>query len=259
MATRIQRFYTERQNLRPGSSVKLDGDEAAHIRDSLRMLPGDPIVLFNGHNDYSAKLTLVRRDAVMAEVIELVGEANVGVDFKITLYQSLIRPTPFEFVIQKATELGVSDIVPIATDFGQIKLPVHENKQLRWQKIAKEACKQSERTSVVTIHEPIKFADAISQAASDQPSSPDGQAAYLMTLARQSDLDISLITEIADEVKQAAHVSIFIGPEGGFSPAEHQLAAEQGIKLVSLGDLVLKSETAAIAALSMLNYQRLEI
>ena len=245
----LRRFLTERTKLRVGSSVKILDEEAYHIRKSLRLQPDDEIILFNGEKEFKARLKIVSKDVVMADIVEVLNSQSNSSQTKFTLIQGLIRASNFELILQKTTELGVDNIIPIFTEFSQINLPQIENKLARWQKIIVEACKQSERITIPQITGPIEFKNL-------KNILTEFDLVLFFTLERESVTKIKTvkpISEFTEQIKQAKQVAYLIGPEGGFSPNEHKLAAEWGLELVTLGGNVLKAETAAIAIQASLN------
>lgn len=247
----LRQFYTDRHNLTVGGSVKLSDDEAEHVRKSLRMESGDKVILFNGEKKYLAEINVVTKDAVTAIIKEVI-ESAVEQDHQVTLVQSLIRAYNFELVIQKATELGVDNIVPLETEFSQVKAERVDQKLDRWNKISIEACKQSERINLVNIYSPISF---------DQISKLDLLNEFDLVficavprLVTTKMVDVKPLSSYSQEIKNAKNIAVIIGPEGGFSPTEMQQAAEwEKVKFVKLTANVLKSESAAIAALSYIS------
>jgi 16S rRNA (uracil1498-N3)-methyltransferase len=246
----LRRFVTERTKLRVGSSVKILDEEAYHIRKSLRLQPDDEIILFNGENEFKARLKIVSKEVVMADIVAVIGGESEDDKPKFTLIQSLIRASNLELIFQKTTELGVDSIVPVFTEFSQINLPQVGNKLARWQKIVVEACKQSERISIPQIAEPIEFKDLKNTLA-------EFDLVLFFTLKREATADIKTIrplSELTEQIKMSRKVAYLIGPEGGFSPNEHKLAANWGLEFVALEGNVLKAETAAIAAQAILSF-----
>ncbi|MBL8014955.1 MAG: 16S rRNA (uracil(1498)-N(3))-methyltransferase [Candidatus Doudnabacteria bacterium] len=246
----LRQFFTSRKNLTEGSSVKLDENEAEHIRKSLRMEPNDRIILFNGERKYRARLTMVTKDNVLVEVEDRI-ESTDDSEKEITLFQSLIRAHNFELVLQKATELGIDNIVPLQTEFSQIKLERVESKMERWEKIVLEACKQSERDTIPEVYLPIDF-----NAIETQGLVSEFDLILFFTTPREVVTKISPVTplhQMQEKIKDAKRVALLIGPEGGFSPAEHLKAKELGFPFVSMGNTVLKAETAGIAATSFIS------
>lgn len=234
------RFFTERNNIRVESSVKLVDFEAAHILNSLRLRKDDEIYLFNGEKEFKAYLTMVSKDAVMAKVTEIyrVDEPN---PVKIHLYQALTKQKSFELVLDMATELGVSEITPLETDFTVVNIEDKYTKRKdRWEKIILSATKQSERISIPKINNAMKLDDAL--------ETFTGTPLLCTTTPNEKIENFSLDSENSDEV------AIFIGPEGGFSPRENALFDSKKLKQYSINNNILRSETATIVALAKLQH-----
>jgi 16S rRNA (uracil1498-N3)-methyltransferase len=244
----LRRFFTERENLRPGSSVKILETEAKHIRDSLRMQPGDNIMLVSEAGQFVARLTKVTSDLVMAEVVEEINPDSAGEFGELILFQSLIRLPQMELILQKAVELGVTRVVPVSSEFSQIEIRNVVKRYERWGKIMIEAVKQSERAIIPVLEEPISFAEAIAYAGIDQM--------LLFTTPRSSIKAISPILSLKEVEVSEGNVGLLIGPEGGFSPLEHKQAAEAKIQFSYFNSHILRAETAAIAAVSIVAHLR---
>lgn len=256
----LRRFYTERDNLRAASSVKLLAAEAKHIRDVLRMKPGDKVVLFNGNRQFMAELKVVNNDVVMAEIVtELEQDKSANAQVVVSLAQGIIRLPQFEVILQKATELGVDNIIPIQAEFSQARLGEGNSREERWNRIILEACKQSERTSIPQLYQVASFTDVIKSMAEMHVDYP-----ILLTTPR---LAVSKIAEIQNlqtvigDIKtrskrntEPVHICLFVGPEGGFSPMEHTLARDNNIPFAYFSNQILKSETAAIAACAITEF-----
>ncbi len=198
--------------MRVGSSVKLPDFESKHILKSLRLKKGDEIFLFNGEKEYKAKLKFVSKDAVMAEIIEevrLVSDKN----FKIDLIQGLSKAKSFEFILEKATEIGVNNIIPMETEYSVVKIEDKiEGKQERWERIVISSCKQAERINIPTISKAIKV-ENIEEVSKNYD--------FLLAFVTESDERIG-INEILSQISGRDHakVAVLIGTEGGFSPSE---------------------------------------
>lgn len=253
----LRQFYTPRHNITIGSSVKLDENEAEHIRKSLRMEVGDKFVLFNGENKYEARLTMVNKDNVLAEVISRY-ETQPQEKDQTTLFQSLIRAANFELIVQKATELGVENIIPLETEFSQIQIDAQKatTKLQRWEKIALESSKQSERNTIPQIYRPISFAEIEEKSLFAEFDLV--LAAEVPREVTQLIAPIKLVKEFTHEISSAQSLALIIGPEGGFSPQEVKTLKDLGANLVSLGKQVLRAETAAIALLSFVQLVKTE-
>jgi 16S rRNA (uracil1498-N3)-methyltransferase len=211
--------------LSPGSVVALDGDERHHAR-VLRIGEGEEVEVFDGRGaTYIARFE-------SADSIHVIGEAaNREPRTAIHLAMSIIQLDKFEFVLQKATELGVHSIIPLIADRIEVRAERFRGKEERWRKIVFEATKQSGRSRIPLIESPAKFDEVIARAGSkivfdgDTPPTP-GPPDNPTTL--------------------------FIGPEGGWSERELGLARANGAAWQRLGPRRLRSETAAIAALAVI-------
>ncbi|MFS8130651.1 MAG: RsmE family RNA methyltransferase [Candidatus Dojkabacteria bacterium] len=247
---RLNRFFTKRENLTMGSSILLEEEDTNHLKKVLRLGKGDQIIIFNGEKEYLAELTLVSKEAVMADIKKLLREEDFsGEDrVEVTLIQALLRSGKFDFVVEKSTEIGVDYIVPLEAEYSQMKADSAEKKLERWNKLALAASKQSERIRIPEITAPIKFSE-ISKIVDEFDK------VYLFTIARDSIKDISDIKPLSLDIdKKAKHVAVIIGPEGGFSPAEHKMAKEFNFEFVSIGRTILRAETASIVALGVVNF-----
>ncbi|MEO6729060.1 MAG: RsmE family RNA methyltransferase [Candidatus Dojkabacteria bacterium] len=246
---RLNRFFTKRENLTMGSSILLEEEDTNHIKKVLRLGKGDEIIIFNGEKEFLAELTLVSKEAVMADIKKLLRQEDFSGEnrVEITLIQALLRAGNFDVVVEKATEIGVDYIVPLEAEYSQMKTDVAEKKLERWNKISLAASKQSERIRIPEITAPIKFAD-ISKIVDEFDK------VYLFTIDRDSLKDIAEIKPLSKEIKKSKHIAVIIGPEGGFSPAEHKMARDFNFEFVSIGRTILRAETASIVALGIVNF-----
>ena len=257
---RLNRFYTERTNLTLNSSVKLQDSDIRHIRNVLRLKKGDEVVLFNGEKEYLAELKIVGREFITAKIKKIlkVEDFSEEAGVEITLFQSLIKVANIDLIVEKTTEIGVDAIVPIESDFSQVKLDYVQKKPERWSKISIVAAKQSGRVKIPEIFQPTTFIDSLELA-------EKFDTVFFFTFPKESieeSLEASDLKEYTAKAGenpkkvavQPSRVAFYIGPEGGFSPAEHKLAKEAGFKFVKFGNNILRSETASIALLSVLKY-----
>ncbi len=254
---RLSRFYNERKNLRVGSSVKLGDSDINHIRKVLRLKKHDKIILFNGEKEYLADLYLITNSVVMVRLEEELVEKKEQNTNKvsITLFQCLLRAGKFDFIIEKATELGVDNIIPVEAEFSQSKIDAAASKIDRWNKVSIAAAKQSERITIPQILNPINFKDI-------ENVLDEFDAIYFFTIPRKNikeSLEAINLKDIESGLKESdmhslKRIAFVIGPEGGFSPTEHSLANQWKLKFVKFGNTVLRSETAALAILSVLQY-----
>lgn len=234
------RFYVD-QPLTPGNQLELPDHVARQVNRVLRLKAGDSIVLFNGDGtDRLATIIESTRKHVRVDITEVARPGVVLSPPEITLALALIKSDRFELAVQKATELGVSAIVPVETERCVVSLPADraQSRVERWQRIATEALEQCERADHVAIHMPVPFDDLIRQ--------------------RDESLDL-IAAERTGQSGLAGHllrrpdrVRILIGPEGGFTPDEIDAAESKGWSRVTLGETILRSETAAIASVAMI-------
>jgi 16S rRNA (uracil1498-N3)-methyltransferase len=221
-----------------GSKVILEGEQAHQILRVLRMSPGEHIiVLDNSGWEFEVELDEVKEKMVTGMLVEkrlCAAEPQT----QLVLYQSLLKRENFEWVLQKCTEIGVSSFVPTLCE-----RTIRHNeagKLDRWGKIVREAAEQSGRGRLPTLSTPLRLSDALAQA----------EKCDLALIAWEEERNLSLgkaISEIAQPYTSIT-LGLFIGPEGGFSSQEVEKAVAFGIRPVSLGKRILRSETAAVAA-----------
>lgn len=219
----------------------ITGEDAAHIAKSLRMRLGEILVLCHDGIDYTCKIVDFEKNSVLVELLSVqpcAAEPNVAV----TLFQGLPKGDKMDLIVQKSVEVGVSAIVPVVTK-RCISRPDEKNlhkKVKRWQKIALEAAKQSGRGVVPKVLDVMDFHQAVTLGAQRETAILfyEGGGAPLKTL-----------------LQQAKSVAIFIGPEGGFEEDEVNCAVEVGVSICSLGNRILRTETAAIVASALTIYE----
>ncbi|MDH3531496.1 MAG: 16S rRNA (uracil(1498)-N(3))-methyltransferase [Gammaproteobacteria bacterium] len=235
----LSRLYVSSE-LRAGSKVQLDADQARYVGRALRLRVGDSLSVFNG-DDGEFAATLVGVSKVAATVV--LGEqvkADTESSLKVHLVQGVSRGERMDFVVQKATELGVKRISPVLTEYGMVKFDATRAGKRRdhWRKIAASACEQSGRIRPPLIDPPV----TLNTWFGDQPQDAD------IDLILERGAAASL-TEIA---APETEVCVLVGPEGGFSPGEYDDASSAGFMAVSLGPRTLRTETAALAAIAIL-------
>lgn len=222
----------------PGDTIELSEEAGQHVGVVLRMQAGDPLTLFSGDNrEFTALITSAHKKKVGIS-ITAVRQVSRESPLAIHLAQAVSKGDRMETVMQKAVELGVASITPIITERCAVKLNAErlEKKCLQWQAIVIAACEQSGRNRVPRVHPPLAFNKYL------QTEKPD-QNFVLYPAAEKNWRDYTL---------SLPEVGLIIGPEGGLSAHEiEQLFAHQFAPL-SLGPRVLRTETAAIAALSVL-------
>jgi 16S rRNA (uracil1498-N3)-methyltransferase len=228
------------QPLRTGVSVTLDGDAAGHVLRVLRLRTGDSLVVFDGSGtDYDGEVTGLGRDEVNVRVgagRPVGGESPLAV----TLLQAVCRGPRMDTVIQKATELGVTRIQPLLTGRSVVRLDEEQagRKQEHWRRVAIAAAEQSGRSRIPQLLEARKLEDALPGTA--------GLATRLLLHPRGASL------RALGPLSSPA--GLLVGPEGGLAEEESRMAADFGFTAVRLGPRVLRTETAPLAALAVLQF-----
>ena len=225
--------------LRSGQKLRLDSAQARYIGRALRLRIGDQLTVFNGQGgEFCAQAKSITRNAATL----LIGEhSDRGTEsaLKVHLVQGISRGERMDFVIQKATELGVKRISPVHTAYGVVKLDATRaaNRRDHWQSVAESACEQAGRTRPPLIDPPMDL------------------NAWFGGRAKQPDTDLILrpftTTPLTSITTPATKVCLLIGPEGGFNDSEYDDASAAGFQAVSLGPRILRTETAATAALAI--------
>lgn len=237
---RLTRVYVE-EKLAAGSSCALEGSAANHIMRVLRLRDGDALTLFDGRGgEYGARITGFRRDSVQVEVHEH-REVERESQLHLTLAQGISRGERMDWVMQKATELGVARIVPVITGRTVVKLDERQStrKVEHWRGIVIAACEQSGRNRVPEVAAPCAFHEVLRGDASTV-----GRKLLLSPLGSLN----------ARELALTGTATLLVGPEGGLSPDEQDLAVGAGFEQVRMGPRILRTETAAIAALTILQH-----
>ncbi len=239
----MPKFFVNSENIND-HTITLEGENAKHIGSVLRAKIGDIITVCDGDGrDYECEITEITKKAVTAKITDIFTNDNEP-NIKLTLYQSLPKADKMELVIQKCIEIGVDRIVPVKTEHTVVKLDGKEDKKIqRWNKIAEAAAKQCGRGKIPVVDRVMTFKDAISEAVS-----LDGAI-----IPYEKEKENSLKT-FAKGFKGKS-IGIFIGPEGGFSNEEIDFALSKGVKPVTLGKRILRTETAGLVTSVILLYE----
>lgn len=229
--------------------VYLQGKDVNHIKNVLRMKIGEKISLSDEDGvGYTCSIFDYKNDEIELDILEI-EEVSHELPAKITLFQGLPKGDKFETIIQKAVELGIYEIVPVMTNRCVVKLDDKKkaNKLKRWNAIAESAAKQSKRTYIPKIMDVVDFKTAIKMS----------EKYDLHCIPYEQAEGMSATKQFLDNLKKDMNVAFYIGPEGGFEAYEVDFAIENGVKPVSLGKRVLRTETAGMALMSMimLNYE----
>jgi 16S rRNA (uracil1498-N3)-methyltransferase len=241
----MHKFFVTPGSISNGKAV-IEGDDVKHIYKVLRLEADDEVIINNSEGkEYLGRILDVNKSSVIVEIVEAM-DINNESNLKVDLYQGLPKSAKMDYIVQKGTEIGISKIIPIITERVIVKSEIGEFKKTdRWRRIALEACKQSKRTLIPEINQPLEF----------QP---------LLTLLTDYDIVVvpyenqegfgirKMCKNLHKEVKSAA---VVIGPEGGFEEEEIKRLEELGAYIVTLGPRILRTETAGIVAAAILQYE----
>jgi 16S rRNA (uracil1498-N3)-methyltransferase len=228
-----------------GRTIVVGGQEAHHILDVMRLKPSDEIVAFDGTGkEYFGIIKSAKKRSVLIDIIRT-AEPEIRTGVKITLIQAVPKKAKMDYIVEKATELGASAIIPVFTD--RTIPDWDDNKKLshllRWRKIALEASKQSSRKEIPAVSGLKRFSESIRDAG-------DFDLALIATLAKGAGRLKDVISGFGGR-----SIAIAIGPEGDFTSEEITEARAMGFNPVSLGSRILRSDTAGLAVLAMLDYE----
>ncbi len=239
----MAKFFIDRENLKD-DYVEIDKDNANHIINALRCKIGEEIEISIGDGyDYICKISKIEQGKVIADIVDCFGNESEP-KTKITLYQGLPKSEKMELIIQKCVELGIDTIVPVVTDRTIVKLSGKEEKKVaRWNKISESASKQSRRGKIPKVESPITFKEAILKAKENN-----------MNIIPYEKEEKTNIKSIIKDFK-GDKIGVFIGPEGGFSEKEIELAKENSVIPITLGRRILRTETAGFVTTNILLYE----
>ncbi len=238
-----RRFYIEPGTL-AADVVSIKGALAHRLTKVLRLHAGDEVRLFDGAGtDVVVRLDDVRERAITCTVLERV-PGPLESPTAVHLYQSITKGERFEWLVEKATEIGVARVTPLVTARAVVKTAAEGNRIDRWRRIAVEAAEQCGRSRVPDIDAPMSFAEAV-QAAPGIVLLPYESADHLAPSVA------TVLNDRIDELYASAAVSVLIGPEGGYEPEEVERATAAGAAIVTLGERVLRSETAGLVAVTL--------
>ncbi len=242
----MYRFFVEPSQIQD-NHICINGSDVNHIKNVLRMkLKEEILISSGGDKEYTCYIEEIGEEEILAHIM-YVQEAGYELSSKIYLFQGLPKSDKMELIIQKAVELGVHQVIPVASKRAVVKLDKkkEEKKLARWQAISESAAKQSKRMYVPEVANVMNFKQAVDYA---------------------KELDVVLFPyELADGMKKTKEIisrinpgqsiGIFIGPEGGFEESEVELAKEKAdAQVITLGKRILRTETAGLTVLSILMY-----
>lgn len=244
----MYQFFVEPDQINVNDkSVIITGPDINHIKNVLRMRVGEEISVSNGQDgcEYRCGIIGFTEESVLCE-LRFVKEDGVELPVKVTLYQGLPKGDKMELIIQKAVELGVYEIVPVASKRCVVKLDERkaEAKVARWQSIAEVAAKQSKRAIVPQIRSVTSFAQAAAEAVEKD----------VRLIPYELESGMNRTRSLMSAIKPGQRVAVFIGPEGGFEESEIAVAQEKGICPITLGRRILRTETAGMTVLAWISY-----
>ena len=227
---------------RTGGGFRIDGKDHNHICNVLRMQVGDTFLVSCEGTSSLCRLSRIWEDAVEAEIVEE-DYRNTELPVRFYLFQGLPKGDKLELIIQKTVELGVAGIIPVEMSRCVMKLDdkKKKNRRERWQSIAESAAKQSKRNVIPEVGDVLTYKQAMAKVAEMD----------LFLVPYENERGMVATKEALERIKPGMSVGILVGPEGGFEDKEIDLARQAGAVIVSLGQRILRAETAAVTAVAM--------
>jgi 16S rRNA (uracil1498-N3)-methyltransferase len=220
------------------NGISLPQDKAHHLVSVIRAKTGDEVTIIDGKGKtYLAAISDIKKKAVFVNIIREI-KSQPESSIRLMLCQGILKGEKMDLVIQKATELGVSEIVPLISERCQVR---HTRKTDRWRKIAEEAAEQCGRAVIPAVCEPVKYADFIGRL-------PDGGLIFWEGGGIRPDIALSRLRSSGKCIRMC------VGPEGGFSLPEVEAAEEAGFIRTTLGNSILRAETASIAGAALIRF-----
>ena len=242
----MYRFFVEPSQIRD-KRIVITGSDVNHIRNVLRMKIGEEIAVSNGidNREYRCGIEAYTEDEVIC-TLRFIKEDGVELPSRIHLFQGLPKADKMELIVQKAVELGVYEVIPVAAARCVVRLDDRkaEARVSRWQGIAEAAAKQSRRAVIPCVHDVMGMREAVDYA----------RQMDVRLIPYELAEDMEHTKELIRSIRAGQSVAVMIGPEGGFAEDEIRLAVQAGIEPVTLGRRILRTETAGMTVLSWLMY-----
>ena len=241
----MHQFFVEKKQIGE-NQITIEGEDVNHIKNVLRLQKGEKIAISNQvEHKYLCEIAEISKEKVIADILEVAKEST-ELEAKIYLFQGLPKSDKMEMIIQKAVELGVYKIIPVAMSRSIVRLDAQKQskKQQRWGGISKSAAQQSKRMRIPEVEKLMSFDEAIKYAKEMEH----------ILLPYELEAGNAINAKLTDNIKKGESIAIFIGPEGGFEEEEIENARMHGAKSISLGKRILRTETAGLAILSILMY-----
>lgn len=242
----MHHFFVDPSSIEEGI-VRIVGTDLNHMKNVLRMKPGEEVLISDGTGkDYNCQVKEYGAEEGILVILSENADSR-ELPSRIWLFQGLPKSDKMEVILQKAVELGAAGVIPVATRNAVVKLDAKkaEAKIRRWQAIAESAAKQSKRMLIPNVHQVLTFKEALKYAESMDIRLIPYELARGMLETK----------EILSAIQPGQSVGIFIGPEGGFEEKEVETAISEGVKPITLGRRILRTETAGLAILSVLMFQ----
>ena len=245
----MHKFFTPKELIN-GDVAKIIGDDVKHIYKVLRISEGEKVTLNNCEGiEYLGKVISVSKQEVLIEILEKLEDNNES-DIKIYLFQGLPKSQKMDLIVQKGTELGITEFIPTITHRVDVKLKGEFKKLDRLNRIALEAAKQSKRSIIPKVSEPIEFKEVLEKI--------DSLDLLIVPYENANNFGIkTLINELRKDnaTNTIKSVGIFVGPEGGIEEEEIERLKDKGAYIVTLGKRILRTETAGFVATSLIQYE----
>lgn len=249
----MHRFFVNPSQINLAQNqIVIQGEDVKHISKVLRLKNGDIVEICDGLNhEYISKVESISKEDVLLSVVEE-KKSTKEPPIKVVLYQGIPKSTKMDLIIQKVTELGITDIVPVEMERTVVKFKNDKDKSKkvdRWQKISLEAAKQSKRGILPTVHFPFDFESAIKHSEENDIN--------IMPYENEDKKGFKNIVGILSKEERSSikKIGIWIGPEGGFDKDEVDKAVGNNIYPITLGPRILRTETAGFTILSLIMYE----
>jgi len=242
----MHHFFVNPKAVERGT-ITITGTDVNHIKNVLRMQPGGQMLISDGQGrDFCCEIQNLAEQKIIVKIKNQVFEGT-ELPSKFYLFQGLPKADKMELIIQKAVELGVTEVIPVQTKRAVVKLDAkkEEKKLERWQAISESAAKQSRRGIIPGVAHVMTFSEALEYAGNFD----------MNMIPYENFKDMAETKRVLDKIGPNMKAGIFIGPEGGFDESEIELAIQQGVSPISLGRRILRTETAGMALLSVLMFQ----
>ena len=240
----MHKFFVEDNQIKD-NKIKIINNDYNHIVNVLRMKKEDNILITNKNTleTYNCKIEQINSSEVVCNIIS-VENKEVEMNVKVDIFQGLPKADKMEYIIQKCVELGVHKIVPVNMKYCVAKIKDEDKKNIRWNTISEVAAKQCKRNLIPKIEKSINMANLYNEIKN-----------YDLAIVAYENEDNTTIKNVLQENKNVKSIAVIIGPEGGISSDEIDSLENLGVKIVSLGNRILRTETASIVALSMIVYE----